>query len=293
VQKNQIIMRSLLLVASAALAVFSVACAEAPTDGDPVAPAANGPDCSQTPYATGCQSKKDSGEKNVPVTPSPGDGHEAADKTCAAKTCEDFDGACGEHDDGCGGKFSCGECAAVNPDCKAKTCDQLGAACGTHDNGCGGTVSCGTCATACATDAKEPNDTQAKAVDLGKFADTEDKKIQVKNLASADGDEDWFKMDVQDAGFGGNPRIEITATDAKLEVTVFHMCKSLPNFSFCDGPGKQDNADATGFGCTNMGKVTLKTDCTGMNEDGTTYVRVRKNVSDMSCHSYDLTAYVY
>ncbi|MFO0742725.1 MAG: hypothetical protein U0270_43025 [Labilithrix sp.] len=290
-------MRSLLLAASAAIALFAVACAEAPTDENPALPKAATPDCAQTPYATGCQTKKADGDKSVPVTPAVEDGKESADRACAAKTCEDFGGACGEHDDGCGSKFSCGDCAPKNPDCKKKTCDDLGAACGTHDDGCGGTVSCGTCATACATDAKEPNDVQGKATDLGKFADTEDKTIELKNLASADGDEDWFKMDVTDEGFGSNPTIEITSTDAKLEVSVFHQCKALPNYSYCYGPGKTEKNGATndenGLGCINMGKTTVKTDCKGTNEAGTTYIRVRKNVSDMSCHSYDLKATVY
>jgi hypothetical protein len=290
-------MRSLLLAASAAIALFAVACAEAPSDGNPSVPASQTPDCAQTPYATACQTKKDKGDKSVPVTTSTGDAKEAAGHACVAKTCEDFDGACGEHDDGCGKKFSCGECKPKDPDCKPKTCDALGATCGAHDDGCGGTVSCGTCATACATDAKEPNDTQAQSIDLGKFADTEDKTIDVKSLASADGDEDWFKLDISDEGFGSNPTIQITSTDAKLEVSVFHQCKSLPNYSYCYGPGKADKLSATddnaGLGCTNMGETTLKTDCKGTNEAGTAYVRVRKNVSDLSCHSYDLSVFVY
>lgn len=289
-------MRSFLLVASSVIALFAVACAEAPTDENAPGPTSATPDCSQTPYATGCQTTKADGEKNKPVTPDD-DAEEAAAHACAPKTCEDFDGACGSHDDGCGGTFSCGECAPKDPTCKKKTCDDLEAACGTHDDGCGGTVSCGTCATSCATDAKEPNDDMGKAVDLGKFSDSEDKTVEVKNLASSDGDEDWFKLDVADEGFTGNPRIEVTSTDAKLEVSIFHQCKSLPNYSYCDGAGKQEKNGATndesGLGCTNMGKTKVKTDCKGINESGTAYIRIRKTVSDMSCHSYDLKVYVY
>lgn len=292
-------MRSLLLAISAALAISAVACAEAPSDGDPSVPASKTPDCAQTPYATACQTKKSTDNKVSPVTTTTetGDVKEAADHSCTAKTCEDFDGACGEHDDGCGKKFSCGECKAKNPDCKPKTCDALGATCGAHDDGCGGTVSCGTCATSCAVDAKEPNDKQAQATKLGAFADTEDKTVTVKGLASADGDEDWFTLDVSDQGFGSNPTIDVTSTDAKLEVSVFHQCKSLPNYSYCYSDGKADKLSATddnaGLGCTNMGNTVLKTDCKGMNEAGTAYIRVRKNVSDMSCHSYDLAVLVY
>lgn len=289
-QKTETIMRSFLFVAASVLAFSAVACAEAPEDGNPALPAAT-PDCALTPYATGCSapSKKADSDKDTSTTPSTPDVKEAADTTCAAKTCEDFGGACGEHDDGCGKKFSCGECKPK--DCKKKTCDDLNQQCGTHDDGCGSTVNCGQCATACATDSKEPNNTQGQATDLGKFADTEDKTVVLKNLASSDGDEDWFKMAVTDEGFGSNPTISITSTDAKMEVSVFHECKSLPNYSYCNSEGHQDNA--VGFGCTNMGTTVLKTDCKGTNEAGTTYVRVRKAVSDTTCHSYDLSVYVY
>ena len=285
-------MRSLLLVVAASLSVFA-GCAEAPTDGDVPGSGTKTPDCAQTPYATGCETKKPAktSTSTDEVTSKETDAKEAGDRACVAKTCEDFGGACGEHDDGCGGTFKCGECTTKNPDCKPKTCDDLGLTCGTGDDACGGKVSCGTCATACATDAKEPNDTKAQAIDLGAFADTEDKTVEVKSLASADGDEDWFKLEVSDKGFGSNPTIEATATDAKLEVSVFHECTSLPNYSYCYAQGKQDNE--VGFGCTNMGSTTLKTDCKGTNEAGNAYVRVRKGANDKSCHSYDLKVFVY
>lgn len=214
----------------------------------------------------------------------------SSDPSCTAKTCEDYDGECGTHDDGCGGTVACGECAAA---CAARTCEQLGKTCGTHADGCGGTVNCGLCpTTGCTADAKEPNNTRNAAVDLGPASDAPNTTKAVANLTASDGDEDWFKLRVSDTGFGGNPRIDATTTNASLEVAVFHVCDSLPNYSSCADKGTQDNT--VGFGCRGTGgKSSLKTDCKGINETGNTFIRVRKLASDGKCASYNLTVDVY
>lgn len=208
---------------------------------------------------------------------------------CTPQTCENVLGACGDHDDGCGKRFSCGECKAQNP-CMPLSCATLGKTCGTHDDTCGGTVACGACETTCAKDNKEPNDTMATAVALKDVNDYDNITQSVATLATADGDEDWFKLKVTDGGFGGNPLITASVTDAKLEVTIFHVCDSKPDYSYCaDAPagGKQD--DQVGKGCRRLGSVALNTDCTGLTETGTTYVRVRKPSTDKVCHAYDLS----
>jgi hypothetical protein len=210
---------------------------------------------------------------------------------CNAWTCEDYNGACGSHDDGCGGEISCGTCDPLNQEqqCKPTKCAELGATCGTHGDGCGGVLNCGACATNCATDAKEPNDTQAQATLLGGDSDTESKGLFAFEMEASDGDEDWFKLYVADRGFNGNPTVRVSATDKKLELSAFHQCDSLPNYSYCDGNGVQDNT--IGRGCRAVGDVALSTDCKGINENGWAYVRVRKTVSDGTCHSYDLTVW--
>lgn len=215
---------------------------------------------------------------------------DSSDPSCTPKTCEDYDGECGTHDNGCGGTVACGECASA---CAARTCDQLGKTCGTHADGCGGTVNCGLCpSTGCAADAREPNDTKTSAIDLGSATDAPNTTKTVTALTASDGDEDWFKLRVTDSGFGGNPRIDANTNNTGLEVTVFHVCDSLPNYSSCTDKGTQDNS--VGFGCRGTGgKSSLSTDCKGINETGSTFVRVRKLASDGKCSSYDLTIDVY
>ena len=217
-------------------------------------------------------------------------GDSSSDPSCTPKTCEDYDGECGTHDNGCGGTVSCGECASS---CAARTCEQLGKTCGTHADGCGGTVNCGLCpSTGCAADAKEPNDTKNGAVDLGAATDAPNTTKTVTSLTASDGDEDWFKLRVTDSGFGGNPRIDANTNNTDLEVTVFHVCDSLPNYSSCTDKGAQDNT--VGFGCRGTGgKSSLSTDCKGIDETGTTFVRVRKLASDGKCSAYNLTVEVY
>ena len=50
--------------------------------------------------------------------------------------------------------------------------------------------------------------------------------------------------------------------------------------------------DMIGKGCRGDGTVQLATDCTGITETGTTYVRVRKKATDTKCIQYDLTVKV-
>jgi hypothetical protein len=70
-------------------------------------------------------------------------------------------------------------------------------------------------------------------------------------------------------------------------VTIFFICNATTNYSTC--PNTKDVADATmGKGCRGTSNATLQTDCTGINEDGTAYVRVRKLASDGQCAGYSL-----
>ncbi|MBX3227422.1 MAG: hypothetical protein KIT84_13795 [Labilithrix sp.] len=212
---------------------------------------------------------------------------------CVKKTCETVEGKCGEHDDGCGGTFTCGECKTNT--CEALTCERLGKTCGIHDDGCGTTVNCGACETTCAKDDAapnaEPNDTKELAKDLGPANDYDNPTKRAPGMKMSDGDEDWFKIATTDGGFGGNPLITATVSDDKLEVTVFHVCKSQPDYSYCEtAGGKQD--DLVGKGCRAIGAVALNTDCKGIDESGTTYIRVRKAATDGTCHAYELTVKV-
>ncbi|MBX3227740.1 MAG: hypothetical protein KIT84_15395 [Labilithrix sp.] len=211
-------------------------------------------------------------------------------KACLGITCEDVGGACGDHDDGCGNKFNCGACEEPGSICTPTTCERLGKTCGVHANGCGGTVSCGTCPTTCATDEREPNNSYRDATSLGAGNDWDGYDRTIAKLEASDGDEDWFSLYVADRGLNGNPTITATSTDRKLEVAIFHVCDSLPNYSYCNGSGTVESSP--GRGCISTGTVSLNTDCSGTDESGTTYVRVRKSASDGTCHSYDLTVSV-
>ena len=260
------------VVSALVLAAVVVACADADTsDGTPTLD--GGTSGSTGTSSGGTSGKSDSGP------------------SCTKNTCETVDNACGPHDDGCGGTFSCGRCEDPADACAPSTCAKLGKTCGTFDDGCGGTVGCGACpTTGCPADGKEPNDRSDGATDLGKASDSDDVTINVNALQSSDGDEDWFKIAVTDAGFTGNPLITATVTDTALEVAIFHVCKSQPDYSYCEGPGTQENT--IGKGCFALGTVKLNTECKGIDESGTTYIRVRKRGVDATCHAYDLAVKV-
>ncbi len=211
---------------------------------------------------------------------------DAKKTSCARKTCEDYDGACGAHDDGCGGSIQCGECVKCTP----KKCEDLGQTCGTHDDGCKGTVNCGACPTSCSKDAKEPNDTQATATDLGDATDYPTTNLVQTGLMTSDGDEDWFRIKVSDSGWGGNPIVTAEVKGAPMEVAIFYDCESDPEYSYCNGEGVAD--ETIGKGCRNANTTSLATDCKWWDERGTAYVRVRKLSSDGKCGTYQLNVNV-
>ena len=260
------------LVSACLVALVVVACADSDNSNDTVA--------------------IDSGASRSDASGKDGGGSSSGDSgpSCTKDTCETVEGACGSHDDKCGGTFSCGECPDAAAPCTPLTCTALNKTCGTFDNGCNGTVNCGACETTCPKDAKEPNDKSEGATDLGKASDYDNASVTVSALQASDGDEDWFKVAVTDGGFGGNPLISASVTDDTLEVAIFHVCTSKPDYSYCEGPGTQE--DTIGKGCFALKSVKLNTDCKGLDESGTTYVRVRKRGTDATCHSYNLTVKV-
>lgn len=243
-------------------------------------------------FATGCTAEAadtgagrdwDLSEQRGPGA-APGDDDPAAASHCVPKTCEGLGKTSGEHADGCGGTLRCGPAGACTP----KTCQELGKTSGTADDGCGKTLDCG--AASC-SDAKAGNVSHNAAADLGAMTDYPTSNRVVADLKLADGEEDWFKFKVTDAGFGGNPRIDATASLASAEVSVFFVCDSQPDYSTC--ATATHAADTTiGKGCKAKGSVGLTTECSGLSENGTAYVRVKKSASDGQCAAYTLTVKV-
>ena len=204
---------------------------------------------------------------------------------CVAETCETLGKTSGTYPDACGGTLVCGAAAACTP----KTCKDLGKTSGTTDDGCGKTIDCSAAATC--TDAKESNNSKDTAADLGAMTDNPNSSRIVADLTLGDGDEDWFKFKVTDGGFGGNPQIDAAVTSKTAEVSVFYVCDSQPDYSTC--VIATDTADTTiGKGCRAKGKVALATECSGISESGTAYVRVKKSAADSQCTTYTLSVNV-
>jgi hypothetical protein len=204
---------------------------------------------------------------------------------CTKQTCATLGKTCGQQDDGCGGKISCGpDC--VESACVPKTCEELAKTCGKHDDACGGLVDCGACAT-CAADAKEPNNAADAANDLGRMTDAPATTKSVAGLSVGDGDEDWFSFAVADTGLDGNPIIKATASSSSTEVSVFFMCNSATNYSECSVQGETPDG-TVGKGCRGKGTASITTSCSGLDESGMGYVRVRKAAGAAACVSYTL-----
>lgn len=231
--------------------------------------------------AAGCAAEEASPDRSwdSEITASKG-----GNATCAPQTCASAGKACGTHDDGCGGQIDCGQC--VDSQCVPKSCEELGKTCGKSDDGCGGIVDCGACAT-CTADSRAGNTSADKASDLGPMTDSPVTNKRFEALSLGEGEEDWFKFTLTDAGFGGNPLITVSASGSGLEVSAFYLCNSSSNASKCPVEGQTPDA-TVGKGCMGAGTATVWTECDGLNESGSGFVRVRKTSGGQQCVGYAL-----
>ncbi|MCS6797652.1 MAG: hypothetical protein NZ898_03840 [Myxococcota bacterium] len=188
--------------------------------------------------------------------------------------------------------------------CTPRTCADVGAACGTIDDGCGGRRECGSCASGscvegrcrCGADDVEPNDAQLAATALRELTDAPDSlaSYETWNLHEAT-DVDWLRMRVRDEFDAGNPIVTVTldasATGHDLDLGAWYVCDAGGDGSACTmGAG-----DAMlGRGC--LGEtvgdvpesVRIEAECSGTNDTGTLFVRVRARTWSGRCDPYRL-----
>jgi hypothetical protein len=132
--------------------------------------------------------------------------------------------------------------------------------------------------------------TPQTAHDLGETTDSPDTKKSIYEEALTDAQEEWFKSKVTDGGYDGNPRIT-AAVARSVEVSVFYVCDNGGDASYCTNT--VDQADTTiGKGCKGTSSAQVKVSCSGISDNGTAYVRVRKLASDGLCVSYSLDLFV-
>ncbi len=203
----------------------------------------------------------------------PADAASPADaETCAPKTCADLGAVCGAASDGCGGELECGACG-----------DPAGERC-----------SAGKCVPC--DDAYEPNDAPEAPTDLGSLTDDPDSSKGFADGSLHDeADVDFFVFKVRDTGFGGNPKVTITATPQifgqEIEVAMWPRCDSVsPGHTVAVG-----EADATyGKGCVSTGAASttscaMTMECSGTDNDHTTVLaRVRPKKLSPVCAGYSL-----
>lgn len=191
--------------------------------------------------------------------------------------------------------------------CTPTTCETMGAMCGAPDDGCGTPLNCGTCDTgsacidgrcACAPDPTEPaNDSRLSAPNLGTFADGDDPPDGVYTDFSigSDRDVDWARFTIRDTFDAGNPNLLVTLdrvpAGSTYALSAFYVCSSGGDSTSCS-MGSADNE--VGRGCTqanvtSTGAVQLATECSGTDESGTLYVRVRAATWGGSCAPHRLT----
>ncbi|MDQ3033589.1 MAG: hypothetical protein M3Y87_14310 [Myxococcota bacterium] len=190
--------------------------------------------------------------------------------------------------------------------CAPRTCEEMGAMCGAPDDGCGMPLDCGSCdggscidgRCACTPDAREPNDSNTVAPNLGSFSDSDDPPDAVFGDMSIDemGDVDWVRFTITDGFDFGNPNLLVTLDQvpagSTYALTAFFVCTSGGDSTSC-AQGSSDNE--IGRGCTasvsggETGQVQLETECSGTDEGGSLFVRVRASTWGGACDPHRVT----
>jgi hypothetical protein len=185
-------------------------------------------------------------------------------------------------------------------DCSPTTCDGLGASCGTVDDGCGHRISCGTCEEGlvcadnqclCMGDPHEENGTTGTATSLGTLSDGDDatRSVTTGTLHTAT-DDDWYRLEVENAVDFGDPVITVTLTDLPAgedyDLGAWYDCPD-GDTPTCTS-GESDSSTASG-GCISFesGDDTVSFD-TNCDPNGVLFVHVRSPFGGGSCEPYRL-----
>jgi hypothetical protein len=184
--------------------------------------------------------------------------------------------------------------------CEKLTCTDLG--CGDHDDGCGGKVTCGACGSSgsCAPDSNEPNDSSSQATTLKDMSDkceTQDISLNINQ----DGDQDWFTFHASDTWTAGNPDVWVNDNfvgppapgEPGLVVTIYYICDSGGDNHSCYGTGVTPVTDQGLSGCQGPpNQVWLVPGCSGLDESGTVFMQVKAATKGTVCSEHPLTIYV-
>lgn len=193
-----------------------------------------------------------------------------------------------------------GECV-----CAPRTCEDIGYQCGAPDDGCGTPLDCGACdgdgvctdgLCSCPKDEREPNDSTLGAVMLGTMRDADDETRTWNefNLHSAR-DEDWFKIEIRDEGWLGNPEITVTLDEippgSDYDLSAWYVCAEGGDQSSCT-VGSPCSGRASG---TTDESIFMNTDCaraTSTDDSGTLWIRIQSASWGGSCAPYRLQVHV-
>lgn len=188
--------------------------------------------------------------------------------------------------------------------CAPMSCEDLGYMCGAPDDGCGVTIDCGTCGDgdcvdgtcSCPPDAREPNNTQASAVDLGDATDAPDTNLVFGDFSLHSAmDEDWFTIDVSDDFDAGNPQVRVTVRDIPTgddyDLGAWYVCDAGGDDHTCDAGGP-DSSFGGGCVATSSGStpetVEIATECSSTDESGQLIIRITASRVTGACANYEL-----
>lgn len=158
----------------------------------------------------------------------------------------------------------------------------------------------------CERDDTEANDTRSAATPLGTIQDDDavvgsdpnakPKRISKTFSTHTNADIDWYSVDVQDTGIGGNPKLRVIVGDGH-EVAAFWACTNGTTKSVTCGLGDPitSDPDTPERGCLSKKgaaspQLTMNIECDGTSTDnGRLELRVRRTDPAPACMTYKLT----
>ncbi len=160
----------------------------------------------------------------------------------------------------------------------------------------------------CVPDANEPNELPPTATSLGELNDDDDPgpggatastRIDKTFSTSSETDVDWYLVEVNDTGIGGNPAIRVMVSGGSHEVTAYFTCTQGTTKAVACGLGTAvtDDPDSKGAkGCKSTApgsgappQLTMTIECDGTSTDsGRLQIYVQRTAGVEACVSYRL-----
>lgn len=139
----------------------------------------------------------------------------------------------------------------------------------------------------------EPNESEAKAHDLGTITDDDADAVSVSGVIAGDGDEDWYRYTALDELFGVvDPARSMVQSETGLVLCKYVECADGLSGTevTCEDGSSSDVTSAGRPGCCKGSDFGMTIECPGANDSATIYLRLlQPSATPATCNAYKIT----